>query len=131
VFVPYFARLMRSQTMALRSSEFVVASEAYGTSPLRLVTTVIFPNALTPILVQLSLSMGFAILAEAGLSFLGLGVQPPNAALGLMLQDAQEYLQQSLWYSIVPGVAIIVAVLGFNMLGDGIRDAFDVSGNDR
>jgi ABC-type dipeptide/oligopeptide/nickel transport system permease subunit len=69
--------------------------------------------------------MGFAILAEAGLSFLGLGIQPPDAALGLMLQDAQEYLEQSLWYSVVPGLAIIVAVLGFNMLGDGIRDAFD------
>jgi ABC-type dipeptide/oligopeptide/nickel transport system permease subunit len=69
--------------------------------------------------------MGFAILAEAGLSFLGLGIQPPDAALGLMLQDAQEYLEQSLWYSVVPGLAIIVAVLGFNLLGDGIRDAFD------
>jgi ABC-type dipeptide/oligopeptide/nickel transport system permease subunit len=131
VFVPYFARLMRTQTMALRTSEFVVASEAYGTSPLRLLTTVIFPNTLTPILVQLSLSMGFAILAEAGLSFLGLGVQPPSAALGLMLQDAQTYLQQSLWYSVVPGVAIIIAVLGFNLLGDGIRDAFDSTGSDR
>jgi peptide/nickel transport system permease protein len=69
--------------------------------------------------------MAFAILAEAGLSFLGLGIQPPNAALGLMLQEAQEYLEQDAWYSIVPGAAILIAVLGFNLLGDGIRDAFD------
>jgi peptide/nickel transport system permease protein len=125
VFVPYFVRLMRTQTLALRSAEFVVAGEAYGTAPARLLGGVVLPNALTPILVQYSLSMGFAILAEAGLSFLGLGIQPPDAALGLMLQDAQEYLEQSLWYSVVPGLAIIVAVLGFNVLGDGIRDAFD------
>lgn len=125
VFVPYFARLMRTETLRLREVDFVRASEAYGSSHLRVLFGAILPNALTPLLVQFSLSMAFAILAEAGLSFLGLGIQPPNAALGLMLQDAQEYLQQDAWYSIVPGAAILFAVLGFNLLGDGLRDAFD------
>lgn len=125
VFMPYFARLMRTETLRLRSADFVQASEAYGTSPARLLFGVILPNALTPLLIQFSLSLAFAILAEAGLSFLGLGIQPPNAALGLMLQEAQEYLEQDAWYSIVPGAAILIAVLGFNLLGDGIRDAFD------
>jgi peptide/nickel transport system permease protein len=125
VFVPYFARLMRTETLRLRAVDFVQASEAYGSSRARVLFAAILPNALTPLLVQFSLSMAFAILAEAGLSFLGLGIQPPNAALGLMLQDAQEYLQQDAWYSIVPGAAILIAVLGFNLLGDGIRDAFD------
>jgi peptide/nickel transport system permease protein len=125
VFMPYFARLMRIETRRLRNADFVQASEAYGTSPTRLLFGVILPNAITPLLVQFSLSMAFAILAEAGLSFLGLGIQPPNAALGLMLQEAQEYLAQDAWYSIVPGAAILIGVLGFNLLGDGIRDAFD------
>lgn len=125
VFVPYFARLMRTETLRLKSAEFVQASEAYGASPPRLLLGVVLPNALTPLLVLFSLSMAFAILAESGLSFLGLGIQPPNAALGLMLQEAQEYLEQDAWYSIVPGAAILIAVLGFNLLGDGIRDAFD------
>jgi peptide/nickel transport system permease protein len=130
VFVPYFARLMRNETLRLLRVDFVQASEAYGSSGRRILFRTILPNALTPLLVTFSLCMAFAILAEAGLSFLGLGIQPPNAALGLMLQDAQEYLEQDAWYSIVPGIAILVAVLGFNLLGDGIRDAFDPANQD-
>ena len=125
VFMPYFARLVRGQTLHLRELQFVEASIQYGTRPARMVVQVILPNSLAPLLVQLTLSMAFAILIEAGLSFLGLGTQPPAPAWGLMLKESQVYLQQVPTYAVVPGAAIFLAVLGFNMVGDGLRDVFD------
>ncbi len=125
VFMPYFARLVRAQALRLRELQFVEASIQYGTHPVRLLLLVILPNSFAPLLVQFSSSMAFAILTEAGLSFLGLGVQPPNPAWGLMLKESQIYLQQAVWYAIAPGAAIFLAVLGFNMVGDGLRDVFD------
>ena len=125
VFMPYFARLVRAQTLRLRELQFVEASIQYGTHPLRLLLTVILPNSFAPVLVEFSSAMAFAILTEAGLSFLGLGVQPPAPAWGLMLKESQIYLQQAPWYAIAPGAAIFLAVLGFNMVGDGLRDVFD------
>jgi peptide/nickel transport system permease protein len=125
VFMPYFARLARSEAQELRTAGFVEAGTAYGTPRLRVLFQLALPNALPPLLVQLSLSVGFAILAEAGLSFLGLGVQPPQAALGLMLKDAQDYLSTFVWYSIVPGVAIVVAVGFCMLLGEGVGRALD------
>ena len=125
VFMPYFARLVRGQTLHLRELQFVEASLQYGTRPARMVVQVILPNSLAPLLVQLTLSMAFAILIEAGLSFLGLGTQPPAPAWGLMLKESQVYLQQVPTYAVVPGAAIFLAVLGFNMVGDGLRDVFD------
>lgn len=125
VFMPYFARLVRAQALRLRELQFVEASIQYGTNPVRLLLQVILPNSFAPLLVEFSSSMAFAILTEASLSFLGLGVQPPAPAWGLMLQESQIYLQQALWYAIAPGAAIFLAVLGFNMIGDGLRDVFD------
>lgn len=125
VFMPYFARLVRTQALRLRELQFVEASVQYGTPPVRLLLRVILPNSFAPLLVQFTMSMAFAILTEAGLSFLGLGVQPPAPALGLMLKESQIYLQQALWYAIAPGAAIFLIVLGFNMIGDGLRDVLD------
>jgi peptide/nickel transport system ATP-binding protein len=125
VFMPYFARLARSEAQELRTAGFVEAAGAYGTPRLRVLFQLALPNALPPLLVQLSLSVGFAILAEAGLSFLGLGVQPPQAALGLMLKEAQDYLSTFAWYSIVPGAAIVLAVGACMLLGEGVGRALD------
>ena len=122
VFIPYFARLTRSEARELRSAAFVEAATCYGTPGWRTMFGVVLPNASGPIAVQLSLSVGVAILAEASLSFLGLGVQPPSAALGLMLNDSQIYLGNFPWYSLVTGLAIVMLVLTFVLLGDGIRD---------
>jgi peptide/nickel transport system permease protein len=125
VFMPYFARLARSEAQELRTAGFVEAAAAYGTPRVKVLFSVALPNALPPLLVQLSLSVGFAILAEAGLSFLGLGVRPPQAALGLMLKDAQDYVSTFPWYSVVPGVAIAVAVGACMVLGEGIDRGLD------
>jgi peptide/nickel transport system permease protein len=125
VFMPYFARLARAEAQELRSAGFVEAATAYGTPRRRVLFEVALPNILPPLLVQLSLSVGFAILAEAGLSFLGLGVQPPQPALGLMLQESQNYLATFPWYSIVPGLAIVVAVGACMLLGEGVERSLD------
>jgi ABC-type dipeptide/oligopeptide/nickel transport system permease subunit len=125
VFMPYFARLARAEAQELRSAGFVEAAVAYGTPRRRVLFEVALPNILPPLLVQLSLSVGFAILAEAGLSFLGLGVQPPQPALGLMLQEAQNYLATFPWYSIAPGLAIVVAVGACMLLGEGLERSLD------
>jgi ABC-type dipeptide/oligopeptide/nickel transport system permease subunit len=125
VFMPYFARLARAEAQELQTAGFVEAAIAYGTPRRRVLFEVALPNILPPLLVQLSLSVGFAILAEAGLSFLGLGVQPPQPALGLMLQEAQNYLATFPWYSIAPGLAIVVAVGACMLLGEGIERSLD------
>jgi len=125
VYTPTFARLMRGQVLALRAREFVEAARALGTPAWRIAWRHVLPNAATPIVVQASLSVAFAILAEASLSFLGLGVQPPEASWGSMINAGRGYLQQAPWIVFGPGAALFVTVLGLNFLGDAVRDALD------
>ncbi len=124
-YVPIFARLTRASFLTLRGQEFVVAARALGADDGTIIGRHILPNTLSPLIVQATISFPIAILAEAAFSYLGLGTQPPNPSWGLMLKDAQNFLQLSPWYAIFPGVAIALAVLGFNLLGDGLRDLFD------
>lgn len=123
--VPIFARLVRGQVLAVREQDYVQAARSLGAGHVRMIGRHILPNVSSPIVVQASLAMPAAILAEAGLSFLGLGVQPPTPSWGGMLNTAKGYLQQDAWLAVAPGVAIFVAVLGFNFLGDALRDALD------
>ncbi|MFN8591650.1 MAG: ABC transporter permease [Thermomicrobiales bacterium] len=126
VFIPYFTRLVRAHVLSLKEREFVEASRASGADDTHLVTRVILPNILSPVIVQASLTMSLAVLIEAALSFLGLGVQEPTPAWGSMLQQSQLYLRQAPWFVLSPGICIFLAVLAFNLLGDGLRDLLDV-----
>jgi peptide/nickel transport system permease protein len=123
--VPIFARLVRGQVLSVRELDFVHAARSLGAGHVRMIGRHILPNVLSPIVVQASLAMPTAILAEAGLSFLGLGVQPPTPSWGAMLNTAKGYLQQDAWLAVAPGTAIFITVLGFNFLGDAVRDALD------
>ncbi len=125
VFIPHFARLVRGQVLSVKENDFVAAARALGASNLRVMGVHILPNCLAPLLVQSSFSISFAILAEAALSFLGLGTQPPTPSWGIMLAMGRGYLEQAPWLGSFPGLAIFLTVLGFNLLGDGIRDALD------
>jgi ABC-type dipeptide/oligopeptide/nickel transport system permease subunit len=125
VYTPTFARLMRGQVLAIRSREYIEAARALGASSRSIAWRHVLPNAATPIVVQASLSVAFAILAEASLSFLGLGVQPPEASWGSMINTGRGYLRQAPWIVFGPGAALFVTVLGLNFLGDGVRDALD------
>ena len=131
VFIPYFTRLVRGNVLTLKEQEFVAASRASGADNGYLVTRVILPNILSPIVVQASLTMSLAVLIEAALSFLGLGVQEPTPAWGSMLQNSQLYLREAPWFVFSPGICIFVSVLAFNLIGDGLRDLLDVSGRQR
>jgi ABC-type dipeptide/oligopeptide/nickel transport system permease subunit len=131
VFIPYFTRLVRGSVMTVKHREFVEASRASGASTNHLIGRVVFPNILSPILVQASITMSLAVLIEAALSFLGLGVQEPMPAWGSMLQNSQLYLREAPWYVLAPGACIFVSVLGFSLVGDGLRDYFDPSGRSR
>lgn len=131
VFIPYFTRLVRGNVLAVKEREFVLASRASGAHDRHIVSRVILPNVSTPIVVQASLTMSLAVLIEAALSYLGLGVQDPTPAWGSMLQGSQLYLHQAPWFVLSPGICIFVTVLGFNLLGDGLRDLLDVSGHRR
>ena len=119
------ARVVRAEFLSLRSREFVQAAEVLGKSRIAIVVTDILPNALSPIVVLSSLMVASAILLESALSFLGLGQQPPAPSWGSMLNSAQRFLTNAPWMAIWPGVAIFLAVLSFNLLGDGLRDALD------
>jgi ABC-type dipeptide/oligopeptide/nickel transport system permease subunit len=123
IFAPRFIRLTRASVLAVREETFIEASRSIGTPTFRVLRTRILPNVLSPLVVQTSLSLGFAMLAEAGLSFLGLGVQPPEASWGAMVGRAYRFLNQSPTLVIFPGLAIVFAVLAFNVLGDGLRDS--------
>jgi peptide/nickel transport system permease protein len=123
--VPIFARLTRASFLALREREFVLAARALGARDGVVIRRHILPNTLSPLIVQATISFPIAILAEAALSYLGLGTQPPQPSWGLMLKDAQSFLALSPWYALFPGAAIALAVLGFNLLGDGLRDVLD------
>ena len=124
-FIPPFARLARGSVLELRDREFVLAARALGASDRRQLVRHIFPNALPPLIIQATTSFPVAILAEAGLSYLGLGTQPPQPSWGVMLKDAQNFLAISPWFAIFPGAAIALTVLGLNLLGDGLRDLLD------
>jgi peptide/nickel transport system permease protein len=123
--VPVFARLVRGQVLSVRELDYIQAAQSLGAGDARVMLTHILPNVMAPIVVQTSLAMPTAILAEAGLSFLGLGVQPPTPSWGAMLNTAKGYLQQDAWLAVAAGTAIFVTVLGFNFLGDAVRDALD------
>ena len=119
------ARVVRSQTLSLKQRDFVTASRAVGVGQIGIMFRHIIPNCLAPILILLTLGIPGAIMAEAGLSFLGVGAQPPTPSWGLMVNEGQEYLFSAPWASIFPGLAILVTVLAFNFVGDGLRDALD------
>jgi peptide/nickel transport system permease protein len=125
VFIPRLARLVRGSVLVLKEQDFVVASHACGARERRLIVRHILPNVGPPILVQVTLAMAVAILIEAGLSYLGLGVQPPTATWGTLLQHAQQYPAQAPWYVLAPGFCIFIVVLALNTVGDTLRDTLD------
>ena len=125
VYTPTFARLMRGQVLSITAREYVDAARALGAPGWRIAWSHVLPNATAPIVVQASLSVAFAILAEASLSFLGLGIQPPAASWGSMINAGRGYLQQAPWIVFGPGAALFVTVVGLNFVGDAIRDALD------
>jgi len=122
---PVFVRLTRGQVLNLKVEDFVLAARAVGNTPWRIAWRHILPNALAPLSVQATLAVASAVIAEASLSFLGLGQQPPEASWGSMLNTAKNYLENAPWMSISPGAAIFLLVLALNLLGDGLRDALD------
>ena len=123
--VPAFGRLTRAGFLELRGRDFVVAAKALGAGDRRLIVRHILPNTLPPLIVQATTSFPLAILAEAGLAYLGLGTQPPHPSWGLMLREAQSFLSLNPWFAVFPGGAIALTVLGLNLLGDGLRDLLD------
>ncbi|HXF64745.1 MAG TPA: ABC transporter permease [Caldilineaceae bacterium] len=123
--IPGYARVVRSVVLSLRERDFVDAARMSGVSDLRIMFGHILPNSLTPIIVQMTLGVGGAIIFAAALGFLGLGVQPPTPEWGAMISDGIPFLRQSPYLVFYPGVAIMLTVLGFNLLGDGLRDALD------
>lgn len=123
--MPIFIRLARAQTMAVMTEDYVESARAIGLGDAALVRRYILPNIFPPILVQSTLTIATAIIAEASLSFLGLGQQPPAPSWGSMLNIAKNFLEQAPWMALYPGIAIFLVVLGFNLLGDGLRDALD------
>lgn len=125
VYTPIVARVVRAAVLAVKAEVYVDGARALGAPARRLVLRHILPNAATPVLVQTSVLMAIAILVEASLSFLGVGVRPPTPSLGLMLADGRGFMVQAPWMVIFPGLAIMAAVLGFNMVADGLRDWLD------
>ena len=124
-YIPVFARLTRAVSMTIWNREFIAASRSSGISEWMITWRHVLPNILSPLIIQGTIQFAVAILAEAGLSYLGLGTQPPHASWGRMLNEAQTYMSYAPWLAIFPGVAIAWAVLGFNLLGDGLRDTLD------
>lgn len=123
--VPNFGRLVRSKVISIKEEEFIMSAKAIGMKDSRILLKHILPNSITPIIVQGSLGIATAILEAAALGFLGLGAQAPEPEWGRMLSDARSYIQQAPWTLIFPGLAIMLTVLGFNLMGDGLRDALD------
>jgi peptide/nickel transport system permease protein len=122
---PVFIRLTRAQVLAAKSEDYVEAARALGNPHLRIALRHIFPNIVAPLIVQATLAIAAAVIAEASLSFLGLGQQPPAPSWGSMLNTARNYVDQAPWMAIWPGLSIFLLVLSFNLLGDGLRDALD------
>jgi peptide/nickel transport system permease protein len=125
VFAPAFARLVRGQTLSIRERDFLTAAHVIGVEPWRVMLVHIWPNVTAPIIVQASLLVGSAIVIEAGLSFLGLGVMPPTPSWGSMLKEGYQYMEQAPWLAFAPGAAIFLTVLAFNLVGDAAQRALD------
>lgn len=123
--IPTYGRLMRAKVLSLREEEYIMAAHTVGLREGRILFRHILPNSLTPILVQGTMGIGSAVLEAAALGFLGMGAQPPEPEWGKMLADARNYIVQAPWLSVFPGLAIMVTVLSFNLLGDGLRDLLD------
>jgi peptide/nickel transport system permease protein len=123
--IPTFARLIRSRVVSVREEDYVEAARAAGVRDRNIIFRHVVPNSFAPVLVQGTLQIGTAIIIVAGLSFLGFGAQPPTPSWGQMLSTSRDYMIEDLWYSVFPGVAILVTVVGFNIFGDGLRDALD------
>jgi len=122
---PWYTRLVRGQAISVREKQFSKAAEAIGTSQIKIIFRHIVPNCISPVVIQASMDMGAVILALAGLSFLGLGAQPPLPEWGLMINTSRNYFITAPWYSLFPGIAMFITVLSFNLLGDGIREILD------
>ena len=127
VYLPIFIRTARGPTLTVRGAEYVNAGRVLGYGPVRLVGRHVLPNVTAPVLVQTTLALSWAILTESTLSFLGLGTQPPQSSLGLMVADGRTYLTTEPWLLVAPAAMIVVAVIGLNLLGDGLRAALDPS----
>lgn len=125
VYTPIFARVSRGPVLSLKEMEFVTAARCLGISELRILFRHVLPNAIAPLIVQVSLALSWALITEAGLSFLGLGTQPPEPSWGLMLSESRSLAEIAPWLMAFPGLAIMLGVLGFNLLGDGLRDVLD------
>jgi peptide/nickel transport system permease protein len=123
--IPYYARIIRGSVLSLREQEFVQAARTIGASDVRIVTRHILPNTFAPLIVAATLDVGWMIMTAAGLSFLGLGAQPPTAEWGVMLSGGRQFLRNAPHVSVLPGLAIFLVVLALNFLGDGLRDALD------
>lgn len=126
--IPYYARLMRGQVLSLKQREFIEAARVVGSGHTRIMLRHLFPNTLSPLIVVASLDLGANILAAASLSFIGLGAQPPTPEWGAMLSAGRDFMRDQWWIATFPGLAIVVTVLGFNLLGDGLRDSLDPRG---
>lgn len=131
VYIPIIARVTRASTLATRRELFVDAARARGASRRRIVLGHVLPNSVGPVIVQASVLLGIAILLEAALSFIGLGVRPPTPSLGLMLSDGRDFMANSAWIVAAPGAAIMLLVLAFNLIGDGLHDWLDPRGRAR
>jgi peptide/nickel transport system permease protein len=125
LYVPRVIRTVRASVIEFRAADFVQAARSVGVGDLRLMVVHILPNAVGPVLVQLTFGFAWAVLVEAGLSFLGLGPPPPNPSWGNMISDAREFIRTAPWLMIAPGAMISLAVLSLNLIGDGLRDMLD------
>lgn len=125
VYSPLFSRVMRAPVLAERGKEYVQAARSMGASAPRIITRHVLPNVLSPVIVQASIGIAYAILVEASLSYLGLGTQPPDPSWGTMLNEGRTFLETAWWISVFPGLFIMLAVLAFNLMGDGLRDVID------
>jgi peptide/nickel transport system permease protein len=125
VWWPGYARLTRGQVLSLREQDFVESARALGASPWHTIVRHIIPNVISPVIIKASMDMGFAILVAAGLGYIGIGVQPPRPEWGVMISEGRGLVRQAWWISTFPGLAMFITVMGFNLLGDGLRDIFD------
>ena len=122
---PWYVRLLRAQVLIVREQLYVAAAKSIGVKDITIIVRHVISNSISPVIVQASLDLGYAILASTSLSFIGIGAKPPAAEWGLMINEARAYFLDFWWTTTFPGVAIFVAVVGFNLLGDGLRDILD------
>jgi peptide/nickel transport system permease protein len=125
VYWPWYARLVRGQVLSIKERDFVDAARSIGMRPRRILVKHILPNAWAPVIIQVTIDVGYAVLATAALSFIGLGAQPPSPEWGTMISGARTYFREAWWFITFPGIALSLTVIGFNLLGDGLRDYFD------